>query len=339
VHTSTVPIRDGSVPSMRLSLILVVAAACGGPSKPPPAVPLPNDKPAAPPPSAAAEPKESEGTKPEAAPPRPTGPIEIKIAAAQTTVKVVSDGKGKKQPLRYTTRAGAKQAVEIAMDFSGKQDTDESVVPTIVLSGEAETRSVDKDGSAEYTLTITGTDARPVASSSVPIDKFKDLLGSLSGLTIGGKRGANGAAGDVTMRIEHPPEHGPDALELIRFTFPAFPVLPTQAVGVGAKWQSTTTSKLADKLDVTQVTSYELVAHQGSTWTIKGTSVISGKDQEVDTAKISAISGQGTSETTIADGALYPTHKASSETSFKASDASDKSSQFVLKLGSAFTPR
>jgi hypothetical protein len=324
---------------MRLPLILVVAAACGGPAKPPPAVPLPNDKPAQPPVAAAEPPKGAEdGAKPEAAPPRPTGPIEIKIAAPQTTVKVVSDGKGKKAPLRYTTKSGAKQAVEIAMDFSGKQDTDESVVPTIVLSGEAETRSIDKDGGAEYTLTITSTDARPVANSSVPIDQFKTVLGSLAGLTIGGKRGANGAAGEVTMRIEHPPDHGADALELIRFTFPAFPVLPTQAIGVGAKWQSTTTSKLADKLDVTQVTEYELVAHQGSTWKIKGTSVISGKDQEVETAKISAISGQGTSETTIADGALYPTHKATSETMFKASDASDKSSQFVLKLGGTFTP-
>lgn len=323
---------------MRLPLIFaVVVAACGGTPKPPPAAPLPPEpKQAARPPA----PTEAEpvAKSPQAAPPVPTGPVEVKIPAAQTTVKVVSEGKGKKQPLRYTAKPGVKQAVEVAMDFTGKQDAEESVVPTIVLIGEAETKAVDKDGGAEYTLTVTGTDARAVAGAAVPPEQLKTVLGSLAGLTIAGKRGANGATGDVTMRIEHPPQHAADALGLIRETFPSLPVLPTQPVGVGAKWQSTTTAKLADKLDITQVTDYELVAHTGATWTIKGTTRVSGRDQEVENAKISAISGTGTSETTIADGALYPTHKASLETQFKASDP-EKSSQFSIKVGGAFTPK
>jgi hypothetical protein len=337
---------------MRLPLIVAVVAACGGSPKPPPTAPLPEDtKQASRPPAAAPDATDAkslakptsgaEETATEPAPPKRTGPadpIELKIPPAQTAVKMVSDGTGKKQPLRYTARPGAKQAVEVAMDFTGKQDTDESTVPTIVLIGEAETKAVDKDGSAEFTLTVTGTDARAVAGSVVPVDQFKTVLGSLAGLTIGGKRGANGAAGEVTMRIEHPPEQGVDALELIRFTFPVLPILPTQAVGIGARWQATTTARLADKLDVTQVTDYEVVAHDGPTWKIKGTTKISGKDQEVENAKISSITGTGTSETIIADGALYPTHKASFETQFKASDP-DKSSQFVLRLGGAFTPK
>jgi Family of unknown function (DUF6263) len=207
-----------------------------------------------------------------------------------------------------------------------------------VLIGEAETRTVDRDGGTEYTLTVTGTDARDVAGSAVPAGQLKTVLGSLAGLTIAGKLGANGVAGDVAMRIEHPPEHAGDALGLIRQTFPSLPVLPSQPVGVGAKWQSTTMLKIADKLDVTQTTDYEVVAHAGATWKIKGTTKVSGRDQEVDGAKISAISGNGTSETTIADGTLYPTHKSSLETQFKASDA-DKSTQFSLRVGGAFTPK
>ena len=321
---------------MRLPLILAVVAACGGTTKPP-ATPLPPEakqeaKPAQP--TAAAEP-----AKPaEAAPPAPSGPVEIKIPAAATTVKMVSDGKGKKQPLRYSAKPGAKQAVEVAMDFTGKQDAEASVVPTIVLIGEAEARTIDKDGGAEYTLTVTGTDARAVVGSAVPADQLKTVLGSLAGLIIAGKRGANGVAGEVTMRIEHPPEHAGDALGLIRETFPSLPVLPTQPIGVGAKWQSTIAIKLADKLDITQVTDYELIAHDGATWKIKGTTKVSGKDQEVDNAKISAISGTGTSETTISDGALYPAHKALLETQFKASDA-DKSTTFSLKVGGVVTPK
>lgn len=323
----------------RLPLILAVAAACGGSSKPPPTAPLPPDapkeaaKPATPPPEA-----DSVAKSQDIKPPAPAGPVEIKIPAPQTTVKVVSEGKGKKQPLRYTAKQGAKQSVEVAMDFAGKQDTDEQIVPTIVLIGEAETRTVDKDGGAEYTLTVTGTDARAVAGSAVPAEQLKTVLGALTGLTIAGKRGANGVAGDLTLRIEHPPEHAGDALGLIRETFPALPVLPTQPVGVGARWQSTTVAKLADKLDITQVTDYEVVAHDGATWKIKGTTKVTGKDQDIEHAKISSITGNGTSETTISDGALYPAHKALLETQFKAADA-DKSSQFSIKVGGAVTPK
>jgi len=319
---------------MRRLLPLILVAACGGTSKPAPTAPLPEEAKAAPPPAA----KEPAAPTEPAKPAPPTGPVEVKIPALQTTVKVVSGGKGKKEALRYTVKQGAKQAVELAMDFSGKQDTEEQVVPTIVLIGEAETRAVDKDGNAEYTVTVTGTDARTVTGSQVPVEKFKAVLGTLAGLTIGGTIGTTGVAGDVTLRIEKPQENAADTLELLRLTFPTLPVLPKEAVGVGAKWQSTTSAKLADRLDVTQITDYELVAHNGSTWTIKGTTKVSGKDQEVEDSKVSAISGSGSSETTIAAGALYPTHKASLETQFKAQDK-DKSSQFVIKVGGAVTPK
>src|SRR5262245_26400923 len=187
----------------RLLVILAVAAACG-PSKPPPAAP-PVAKQAATAP-AAAPPQVQPSSQIDdaaAAMPVPSGPIEVKVAAPQTSVKLVSDGKGKKQLLRYAARPGAKQDLEVAMDFSGKQDADEDIEPTIVLLCQAETRAVDKDGSADLVLTVTGFDVRPVAGSSTPIDKFKAALGRLTGLTISGKRAANGAAGEVALRIDN----------------------------------------------------------------------------------------------------------------------------------------
>src|ERR1044071_447785 len=188
---------------MRRLLPLILVAACGGTSKPAPTAPLPEEAKAAPPPAA----KEPAAPTEPAKPAPPTGPVEVKIPALQTTVKVVSGGKGKKEALRYTVKQGAKQAVELAMDFSGKQDTEEQVVPTIVLIGEAETRAVDKDGNAEYTVTVTGTDARTVTGSQVPVEKFKAVLGTLAGLTIGGTIGTTGVAGDVTLRIEKAQEN------------------------------------------------------------------------------------------------------------------------------------
>jgi len=269
--------------------------------------------------------------------------VELKIPPAQATVTLMSDGTGQKQLLRYTARPGAKQTVEVAMDFTGRQDTEEAVAPTIVLFCDARTGAVDKDGAADYTLTVTATDARAVAGAMRSPDELRPALGALAGLTIAGKRGANGAAGEVTIGLDHPADRAGDALGLIREAFPSLPVLPTQPVGVGARWQATSAARVADKLDVTQVTDYEVVAHDGPSWTIKGTTRVSGKDQKIDNATISAITGAGTSETTIADGAPYPSHKVSLETQFTASDPEaaepGKSVQFTIKVGGSVTPR
>lgn len=320
----------------RVSLVLFAAAAvaCGGNKSKPATVPLPADQPVA----EAPKPEPTPTPEPE---PKPLPPLEVKVAAPTVAVKLVSGGRGKKAPLRYTAAAGSKQQVELAMDFSSKQtmegQSEEQTVPTVVLAGEAHITAV-RDGKAEYALAVASTDAREVQGSQIPLDKFKVALASLAGLVIGGTVDANGAAGDVTLRIEKPSPLSAGALDLIRLTLPQFPVLPTQPVGVGAKWQATTSAKLADKLDVTQVTTYELTAKKGSTYTIKGTTKVSGKDQDVQGGKISKITGSGTSQITLADGQLFPTHTSSLETAFTASEG-DKSMQFSIKVGSSVTPK
>jgi len=301
-------------------------------------VPVPDEpKPAAPAPAAVAPTVTAPMPPPEKAEP-PRAPLEVKIPARQITVKLVSSGAGKKQAMRYGLKAGAKQSIELAMDFTGKQDTEERVVPTIVLIGNAETTAVDKDGNADLTVTVTRTDARTVPGSQIPLEQFKGVVGELSGLTIGGKLGTTGTASELTMRLASAPQGLIEAMQLIRLTLPTLPVLPKEAIGVGARWQATSAGKLAERLDVTQVTDYELVAHQGTTWKIVGTTKITGKDQEIDSNKITGIAGTGTSETTITDGALLPSHKSLLETQFKAVEA-DHATVVTFKIGSAVTPK
>ena len=329
---------------MRLPLIVAAFAACSSP-KPPAAPQSPQPQAAASPAVAQTDPAQGvPGAKGgEARPAVSTGPAELKIPPTLTTVKLLSDGQGKKEIVRYSARPGARQTVELAMDFTGRQDTEEATAPTIVLICDARVGAVDKDGAADYTLTVTGADARPVSGSDRTAQDLKPALAGLAGLTIAGKRGANGAVGEVTLRLAHPPANGDDALGLIRETLPVFPVLPTQPIGAGAKWQSTTAARLADKLDITQVTDYEVVAHDGASWTIRGTTKVSGKDQKIESATISAIAGTGTSETTIADGGVYPVHKEQLETRFNASDPESadpgKAVQFTIKVGGSVVPK
>ena len=329
---------------MRIASFAVIAAllGCGGKARPGQHPTLPDE-----PQPAAAEPKEipiaAESEDPEDAPPPvPTGPIEIKIPAQQTTVKLVGKGKGKLAPLRYAGKVGGKQQVELVLDFTSTTtmgaEKMERTAPTILLAGEAETKAVDKDGRADYAITVSGTDVREVAGAAKPSDEVKQVLASLVGLVIGGDLAADGTAGDVTMRVEKPDAGTVRALGMLRLTLPVLPRLPAEPVGVGAKWQTTTTTQLAEKIIVTQVTDYELVATKGNTWSIKGQTTVSGADQELHGGKISSIHGTGTSELTLAAGALYPSYKTSVETQFTASEQ-DQSMALALRIGGAVTAK
>ena len=327
---------------MRVALFAVATAlvACGGKSKPVQLAPLPDD-----PKAAAALPKDAapQPAAPAAAPPpEPTGPIEVKLSAQETSVKLVSKGKGKLAPLRYTGKVGGKQQVELALDFSSTEtmgtEKREMVIPTIVLVGEAETKAIDKDGRADYAIAISGNDARAVAGAQLAPEDMKVMLGSLAGLVIGGSVAANGTAGEVTLRVEKQDRRTAGALDMVRLTLPALPRLPAEAIGAGAKWQTTTKLKLADKIDVTQVTDYEVVSIKGATWSIKGTTTVTGTDQELQGGKISGIRGTGQSELLLTAGALYPTYKTSTETQFTASDK-DASMSLALRIGGAVTSK
>jgi len=64
-----------------------------------------------------------------------------------------------------------------------------------------------------------------------------------------------------------------------------------------------------------------------------------GLDQDVgDGTKITGIKGSGTSETTLADGALYPTTKGTIETEFTAVDAENKLT-VAQKVGATITSK
>ena len=332
----------------RVSLLLVASlVACGGgKTKQTNLAPLPEEKP----PEAKVEPKKEE---PVAEPPKALPPLEVKVDVPAATVKLVNAGKGKRAALKYTAKAGAKQQVEVVMSFaqtaSVDGQSDSQVVPTIVLSGEAETKAVDSTGKAEYALAVASTDARDVQGAAVPVDQFKVALASLAGLIISGSVDANGSTAETLMRIEKPDRLSAGALDLIKITLPAWPILPKEPIGLGAKWQTTANNTLraapGDKgIEMTHVTDYELVKRVGSAWVIKSKTTVSGKDQEYKGGKISKINGTGTSEIKLDDGGLYPTSTGQIETNLTASekdpkDGKERSMQLAFKIGGSITAK
>jgi hypothetical protein len=332
---------------MRRSLIVfLVAAACGGGSKksttPPP--PLPEPKAEAQPEPPKEEPKAQ-------TPPIPQGPVEITLPAPKVAVKLVSPGKGKKVPLKHTSKAGDKQAIELTMDFAGKQTappelggSSEQVAPTVVLLADVVSKEVAADGSTKFHLTISGVDTRDVPGSQRPGADFKQELVSLTGATIEGSVNPNGSMSDLTLRVEKPDAHTLGAMGLLKLSLmPMWPVLPTEAVGPGAKWTVTTSTKVADRLEVTQTTDYQLVSTKGKVSTIKGTTKVSGTEQDIEGAKFGGIGGAGSTEATLNEGTLLPVGKQSVKTDFTAT--ADKSPTekvslvFHLEQANAVTPK
>jgi hypothetical protein len=324
----------------RLSILLCVAAfACGGTSKPAPTAPLPAEQP-----TAAAEPTPPAPAPPKQEAPPPSGPLSLSIEPQTVHVKLVSAGKGAKTKLAYAPKAGVKQPVELAIDFYAKQSApsemggdEESGMPTLVLAGDAEVKAADKD-SAEYVFTVSSADARTVPGrDKVPLDKFKQLVTSATGMTISGKIAPDGTAvGATQLAMEHGVPGAAEVMQIIQVAAPTWPVLPAEAIGTGAKWKATSSTKLMGKVVATIVTDYEVVAKKGTTWTIKGKTKLTGANQEIDSAKFSAIAGSGDVEATLVEGALYPTYKSKLDTSLQAA-VGDGVIKFNMQIGNTVT--
>lgn len=347
---------DGVLASLgmkRFALLgLVLVVACGGSTPGPPLAPLPPDEPVEPlpTPDAGAAPVEEPPPRP-----MPVGPLDVTIAPKQTTVKLVSPGRGKRLPLKVSPKQGATQTVELAFDFGVTQalagskdpeDTQVDLVPTVVLVGKAETKAVAADG-AELAITITKADAVEVKDARVPMDKFREVLAATvgdHGIQLAGKVAPSGSAGEISVHVDRQAEASAQVLDLVRLTFAGWPALPKEPVGVGAKWQATTPFKLADRLDITAVTDYEVTAYKAGVWTIKGTTKVKGADQLMQGGKVTKIAGTGTVEATLTDGQLFPTFKTRLETTFSAGEAEPKtpnppSIDFKIVIGSAVTPK
>ncbi|HET9993517.1 MAG TPA: hypothetical protein VFQ65_33500 [Kofleriaceae bacterium] len=326
---------------MRRTLIALLIAACGGPAKPttPPPT-LPEDKKPEPAPVA-------EAPKP-APPPKDPDPIDVPIATGKATYKLASAGKGQKAVIKIGGTQGAKQQLELAVDFAGKQvapvdlgGTQEDVAPTLVLASALEVGDVDKDG-AKFKVTFTGVDARDRKGAKATKEQFKKSLDVLAGVQLSGQVAPSGQLSNLSLHVQKPNDQTMAALELVRISLmPMWPIVPSEAIGVGAKWTVTTTTSIADRIEATQTTDYEVVSHKGTAWVLKGKTKLDGKDQQIKDTKFEKIAGTGGVDVTLTDGAFVPQSAATVTNDFTASvtaDSKPASVQFHLEQGLAVTP-
>ena len=330
------------------SLSALVAAGCGHSATsttsttPPPQ--LPEDPKPAPAPVA-------EAPKP-ALPPKAPDPIDVPLTMGTATYKLATAGKGKKAVIRIGAPEGTHQQLELALDFAGKQvaptelgGTQEDVAPTLVLASDLEVGAADPGGS-KFKVTFTGVDARDRAGSKATKEQFKTELGVLAGVELSGAVSPTGQLSNLSLHVDKPTDKTMAALELVRISMmPLWPIVPTEAIGVGAKWTVKTTYTIADRIEATQTTAYEVVSHKGAAWVLKGKTKLEGKAQTIKQTTFEKIGGTGGVDVTLTDGAFVPQSSTTLANDFTATvpggdgkDAKPTSISFHLEQGLSVTP-
>jgi hypothetical protein len=339
-----------------IALLVASAASCGGPAKPttPPPT-LPDDKK----PEVVAP--VAEAPKP-APPPKDPDPIDVPLVYGKATYKLASTGKGQKAVIKIGSAAETKQQLELAVDFAGKQvapvelgGTQQDVAPTLLLGSDLEVAAADAD-STKWKITFINIDARDRPGAKSTKDQFKAELGVLAGVTLSGAVSPSGQLSNVSLHVPKPDPKTMFALELVRISMmPMWPIVPTEAIGVGAKWTVTAPYMIADRFEATQTTDFELVSHKGPTWVLKGKTKLAGKEQTIKETKYGKIAGDGGIDLTLTDGAFVPQSATKLTNEFtasnggstdpkKATDPNDKtkkddpSVQFHLEQALAVTP-
>jgi len=332
------------------SLVLVALFACGG-SSAPPTTPLPPE----PEPKPAEEAKPTPPPKPE---PPPTVTVDRQIDVPKSTLKLVKAGTGKKAVLKLAAAQGTTQHVDLLLDFLQKTDapadvggSQQEIVPTVVLASDVSVGDVGSDGTAKFTVKVSGVDAKDRAGAMMSGADFKaQKMGDVTGLTVTGSVSPDGQLGAMTMHLDKADARAKALTDLIRLLLaPMWPQLPTTAIGVGAKWTVSTPFKIVDQLDSTQTVDYEVVSHKGSAWELKGNVKITGATQKVDATTFDKIAGSGSIAMTLTEGTFVPQSTSSISSDFQVSvtlppnagsaAGQQRAAQVHLEQGFGVTPK
>ncbi|WP_428264438.1 hypothetical protein [Haliangium sp.] len=240
------------------------------------------------------------------------------------TVKLLAAGKGKRQKLRYAIPRGTKETVQMDMDMAmsmSMQGQNMDIrLPVMRMRMETEVTEVTDKGHMRYRFRYGGTElldtpgVAPMVKTS--LEQALAGIGTLEGYAVITDRGVTldggfelGSAADPQLQQLL----GSLEQSLQQLSAP----LPTQAVGVGARWEVRSDIE-NNGVAVSQTARYEIVAMSEDSVTCKVTISQKAKPQTINdpnmppgsSVEVLSMQGSGSGQVTIPLRRLTPTSQA-----------------------------
>ena len=203
--------------------------------------------------------------------------------APHTDLELIAPGAEPRRAARYAIAKGAKTTFELAMDLNIEAGAFGGALPTFATTMELTCEDVLADGRMKIRTKIVDAVARERPESKMPATAMSSQLELMRGLVITAVLGPDGTLTGAT--VVPGPKPLPPALEqqiagltssLEQIAMP----LPTDPIGVGARWRSTRTLR-QNGLMVTTAATVEVTSLDATKLGFAMTSEISGPDQSV----------------------------------------------------------
>lgn len=197
-------------------------------------------------------------------------PVDAAAGGGAPTIKLLEAGSGPKQELRFATKKGARLKVVMTMDMGlgmGVAGTKPTVqmAPTMRMAMDMKVTDVAKNGDIRYEFKMRNPEVLP--AKGTPREMVVAMKASLAGIA-----GTTGYA-VVSNRgftkegaIQVPPNASAQLKQMMSSVEQSLSQLsaplPEEAVGVGARWE-TTTHVVSNGMSLDQLTTTELLSAKG----------------------------------------------------------------------------
>lgn len=242
---------------------------------------------------------------------------EAKSGGLDPVVTLLDSGAEPRQELRFKAEKGARQEVKMVTKMSMKSSAMPEVeIPATSTVMAVEVVDVGSDGSFDHRFELTDVAAIPsdevnptvLRGVEATLEGIVGLSGTGTTTTRGFTREASMAVpDDVTPQLRQMLDGMKDSIARLSTPFPAEPV------GIGGKWTVQQVMEM-NGMEQEQLGTFELIAVDGDTVTLKVEIAVKAEDQELEAPGmpdgvkmfLKSMAGAGSGETTISLARLIP---------------------------------
>jgi hypothetical protein len=230
-------------------------------------------------------------------------------ASTATDVTLLDAGSAPRRVLRYAFTKGASESVSmrqqlgLAMEMNGMALPAQSI-PATLMTLKIDVTDVTADGTADVAITIERVDLDTVNTEPMMVAQMRPALASLGGVTMNYRMTPSGQVSSLALAANAPPQL--QAAQALGSTEQLSVALPTEPVGVGARW---TASRAVEQngLTIRQDMEYTVRSLAADSVVLDLVLVQSAKDQAINlpglppggAATLRSLDGRGASPVVI----------------------------------------